>query len=497
MLFTLRRLIFPVAILLCLSSEAQYHFNFSKGCADAYHKIISLQLEPGRKMLEAEKIKDPHNLIPGLLESYIDFFYLFFNEDPELYASFKQKQQQRQLMIDKGPDDSPYKLYARSVVNMHLAAAQIKFGNHWDAGWSFRRYYLNNKSNLNKFPGFTPSALHLGTMEVAIGAVPDGYKWVTSLLGLKGEIAAGMQKIEDFISGNSPENLLFRNEAIFYYLYLKFYIQNDKQGVLNYIKNNHLDIVNNHLFAYLAANLSINSQQSAQAGAIIRNRNRSADYINTPVWDFEYGYVRLSHLEADAGIYFERFIRDFKGNFYLKDAIQKLSWHYYLQGDMKKAAYYRKMIAEKGTQMTEADKQAHKEAMSDKWPNKILLQVRLLNDGGYLREALGKLNGMSVDDFPVIEEKLEFSYRVGRLFDDLGRAAESIQYYEYVAAAGANRKEYYAARAALQLGYIYEKKKDWENAKNWFQKCLAMKNHDYKNSIDSRAKAGLARIDAR
>src|SRR5690606_21887232 len=127
------------------------------------------------------------------------------------------------------------------------------------AGWSFRRYYLNNKSNLNKFPGFTPSALHLGTMEVAIGAVPDGYKWVTSLLGLKGEIAAGMQKIEDFISGNSLENLLFRNEAIFYYLYLKFYIQNDKQGVLNYIKNNHLDIVNNHLFAYLAANLSINS----------------------------------------------------------------------------------------------------------------------------------------------------------------------------------------------------------------------------------------------
>jgi hypothetical protein len=58
---------------------------------------------------------------------------------------------------------------------------------------------------------------------------------------------------------------------------------------------------------------------------------------------------------------------------------------------------------------------------------------------------------------------------------------------------GADRKEYFAARAALQTGYIYEKRGDKALAIVFFEKCLAMKGHDYKNSLDQRAKAGIAR----
>lgn len=492
----LRLIFLLVTGILCGSAQAQYYFDFNKNCVDAYQLILSLQPEPGRNLLKQEKAKNPENLIPVLLESYIDFFYLFFNEDPDLYQQYKKSQQERQILFDKASDSSPYKLFAKSLLHLHWAAVQTKFGNNWDAGWNFRKSYLLNNENIKKFPGFHPSALPLGALEIAIGAVPDGYKWVVGLLGFKGDIGTGMSRLEDFIFCNHPQTEIFKNEAIFYYLYLKFYIQNDKQGVLSFIKEHKLDLVNNHLFAYLAANLSINSQRSAQAGAIIRNRNKSSSYLQTPIWDFEYGYVRLNHLQPDAGVYLERFINNFKGNFYVKDALQKLSWHYYLQGNMEKALAYRKMIAEKGNAITEADKQAQKDAGSSVWPNKLLLKVRLLNDGGYLKEALGMLHGKSVDDFETIEEKLEFSYRVGRIYDDMGRGEAAVQYYEYVAATGQNRREYYAARAALQLGYIYELKKDKNKARYWFEVCLAMKNHDYKHSIDSRAKAGLARIDA-
>jgi tetratricopeptide (TPR) repeat protein len=54
-------------------------------------------------------------------------------------------------------------------------------------------------------------------------------------------------------------------------------------------------------------------------------------------------------------------------------------------------------------------------------------------------------------------------------------------------------REYYAARAALQAGYIYERRGDCSKAIAFFQQCLAMKDHDYKNSLDQRAKAGIAR----
>jgi len=492
----LRLLFLTGTVLLCSAATGQYHFDFNQNCEEAYRRIIILQPESGRSLIKEEKLRNPQNLVPVLLESYIDFFYLFFNEDPELYSNFKKVQPERQALIDKGPDSSPYKLFAKSILHLHWASVQMKFGNNWDAGWNFRRAYILNRENIKKFPDFLPSVVPMGALEIAIGAVPDGYKWVVGLLGVKGDIFSGMQKLESFIASHHKDAELFRNEAIFYFLYLKFYIQNDKQGVLNYIRNHKLDLINNHLFAYLAANLSINAQQSAQAGVIIRNRNRSSEYLQTPVWDLEYGYVRLYHLQPDAAVYLERFINNFKGNFYLKDALQKLSWHYYLQGDLQKAREYRKMIGEKGMAITEADKQALKDASSDKWPNKLLLQVRLLNDGGYLREALGRLHGKSVHDFETIEEKLEFSYRVGRIYDDLGRGKDAIQYYEYVASLGENRKEYYAARAALQLGYIFELQKDKDKARYWFQRCLAMKNHDYKNSIDARARAGLARLEA-
>jgi tetratricopeptide (TPR) repeat protein len=222
-------------------------------------------------------------------------------------------------------------------------------------------------------------------------------------------------------------------------------------------------------------------------------RNTNPDYLSTPAWDLEMGYIAINHLDPDAGRYFEKFIRDFKGKFYLKDALQKLSWHYYLQGNQEQANYYRSQIHEKGSTDTDADQQALKDARSSVWPNKILLQARLLNDGGYHAEALQLLQGKKIADFNATEDKLEFAYRVGRIYDDMGRDEESIGFYKQSIFIGENRKEYYAARAALQIGYIYETRKDSTIALSWFERCLRMKDHEYKNSLDQRAKAGIER----
>jgi tetratricopeptide (TPR) repeat protein len=58
---------------------------------------------------------------------------------------------------------------------------------------------------------------------------------------------------------------------------------------------------------------------------------------------------------------------------------------------------------------------------------------------------------------------------------------------------GENRPEYYAARAALQIGYIYEERGKKNIAITYFQRCLDMKEQDYKNSLDQKAKAGIER----
>jgi hypothetical protein len=468
-------------------------FDFNIKCQQAYKEIIQLKLKNGQALLNEEKKNHPDNLIPYFLENYIDFFVLFFNEEPDDYKKLIKNLDVRLAKMNTGPENSPYFLFTKSVIHFQWAAVRIKFGYTWDAGWQLRRAYLQIKENTESFPAFTPNLVFNGAMQVAVGTIPDGYKWLSNLFGLKGSIKAGMERLRSFLENENHLSVLFHDEAVFYYLYLKFYMENDQEGVFEYINKEKLDVRNNHLLTYLAVNLSLNSQQSENAKRILMARNTSPEYLATSAWDLEMGYISITHLEPDAAKYFKKFTDVFRGRFYLKDALQKLSWHYYLLGDQEQAEYYRKQVLSRGSTDTDADQQALKEAQSGQWPNKLLLQARLLNDGGYHAEALRLLHGKRVTDFNLAHERLEFAYRVARLYDGIGRDEEAIAFYKQAIITGENRKEYYAARAALQIGYIYEARKNKEAALAWFQRCLKMKDHDFKNSIDQRAKAGIER----
>ncbi len=477
----------------CPAARSQYHYDFNPTCRQAYDEIIRLKLDSGRSLIDREKKKDPENLIPHFLENYIDFFTLFFNEDPAAYARLKPGEEKRLALMKKGDPNSPFNLFTRSVIYFQWAAVDIKFGNRWDAAWSFRRSFLSGKENLEKFKGFPPSRMLQGAMQVAAGTIPPGYQWLASLLGIQGTIGDGMNTLEQVLNGRDSLSLIFHDEAIFYFLYLKFHIQHEPAAVFNYIRQQQLDIRNNHLFAYLAVNLSRNNQQAAEAEQILHDVNPGTDYLDMPIWDLEMGYAKADHLDPQAAFYLERFLTRFKGKFYVKEVLQKLSWIYYLQDEQEKANKARNRILREGNMETEADKQAYKDALSGRWPNKLLLRARLLDDGGYFHEALQLLNGKSSASFDNAADRLEFAYRLGRLYDALDRKEEALAAYMTTIKLGEHRKEYYAARAALQTGYIYEERGDRQTAIIWFRKVLDLKGHDYKNALDQKAKAGIER----
>ena len=471
-------------------------FDFNATCRQAYAEITRLKLTAGQQLINQEKKRNPENLIPYFLENYIDFFILFYTEDPAEYKKRVNNLDDRLELMNLGPSNSPFYLFSKSVIHFQWAAVKIKFSKNWDAGWEFRRSYLQIKDNLKKFPSFSPNLIFNGSMQVTVGTIPDGYKWLTNLFGMRGDLKTGIKQIEDFLEKADEWATLFHDECVFYYLYLKFYVQNDQKGVFEFIEKNKMDLKDNHLFAFLATNLRLNGQQAAEAEKIILSRNPSNEYFFLPIWDLELGYAKLSRLDSGAVVHFEKFLKEFKGKFYVKDAYQKISWYYYIHGDQIKANNYRKEILNHGNLETEADQQAQKEAKTDRWPEKILLQARLLNDGGYYMEALRILYGKKHTDFPRVEDKLEFTYRVGRLYDDLERDDEAIEFYKQAIYFGEKRKEHFASRAALQIGFIYEKRKDFQTAISWFNRCIDMKDHEFKNSLDQRAKSGIARCEA-
>ncbi|TAF50890.1 MAG: hypothetical protein EAZ62_07260 [Sphingobacteriia bacterium] len=186
-------------------------------------------------------------------------------------------------------------------------------------------------------------------------------------------------------------------------------------------------------------------------------------------------------------------MRQFKGKFYVKEVYQRIAWAQYLQGQEQKAKATLQNLLRQGATQSDADKKAQRDALAGSLPHPLLLKARLLNDGGYNTEAFALLAGKSEDDFTQEAEKLEFAYRAARIQEDLGKTEEAIRNYKIAARKGEMRPEHFGARAALQLGMIYEARGQKDLAIVYYKKCLAMENHDYKDSLDQKAKAGIAR----
>ncbi|MBV7533422.1 lipopolysaccharide assembly protein LapB [Chitinophaga sp. sic0106] len=488
-----------VSIILVLSvalnvSAGPKVYDFNARCEQAYDAIMQLRINAGKALLEAEKKEHPDNLMPYFLDDYADFFPLFFNEDPSEYS---RKRNMRGFRLDKmaeGSPDSPYYLYTQAAIKFHWAMVKVKFNEKWDAAWEVRKAYMTLKENQRRFPDFMPNKMLLGAMQTVFGTIPEGYKWITNILGMKGSIKDGMGNVNDFIESSAPEARYFREESYYYYCYLTLFVVNKPEDTWQFLQRKQLDTKNNYLFALMVANLSMNNQKAANGIRVLQERNDSGDYADIQYYNYVYGLLKLTRLDDDAHVYLERFINNFKGKFYLKECLQRLSWYYYLEGNQGAANKYREMILSKGGTETDADKQALKEAQSGRWPNAFLLKVRLLSDGGYFSDALKLLLTKKAADFDAMDEKLEYAYRLGRIYDETGQDDKAIQMYDVTVKVGANRPEYYAARASLQMGMIYEKRNEKAKAVQCYQRCMDMKGHDYKNSLDARAKAGIQRI---
>lgn len=495
-IFIAMRNVFLFLLVACFAIplSAQKVYDFNANCKAAYNEILKLKPTVGQNLINKERQQNPNNLVPDLLEGYIDFFILFFNEDPDEYAKRKDNYDKRLKIFEDGPHNTPFYRYCKALTYIQRASVRIKFGERYSAGWDFKKANSLIKDNRSDYPSFQPNNMVFGPIQVVIGTIPQGYKWITALFGMKGSINEGMTNMRTFLNSNDTYAKLFTNEAIFYYCYLMFYVENKPDEVFKLINQRKLDLVNNHLLAYLAANLAINSKQTDYAEKIIQQRNQSSEYLATPVWDFELGYIRLHQMQLDSAImHFQNFLSNFKGKFYVKDVLEKVNWAYILKGNTDSAEKYRLLTIKLGSTDSDADKKAYREAKKGIVPNVVLLKARILNDGGYYKDALTVLQGKTVADFPKPEEALEFTYRLARIYDDMSKDDDAIKYYREAIRLGKDRQEYYAARAALQMGYIYEKRNQKPLAIAAFKECLDMGDHEFKDSLDQRAKSGIAR----
>ncbi len=454
---------------------------------------MALHIPEGNVALKQALMADPYNLLATYIGDYDDCLTLLINADRSVFDKCKGHMDYRLSLLNNGSEASPWYRLCKAGIYLHWALVNVRFGEHFKAATLFRKSYLLLKENEEKFPHFDYNKVFLGLEETVVGTIPDNYKWVASVLGLHGSVRKGIEDISSFLNAHHTNDPLY-TEAVVYQAYLKFYLQSKQKEVWDFLSSNEYVTADNLLYTFVKANIAVNYRKADVAIQTMRQEDINKDYLRYPVFDYEMGNALLSRLDPVAISYFQRYLKNNRSRIYIKDTWQKMAYVYYLQGNTREAEYCRTQINTQGSTQVDADKQAQRFYEKQEWPPTGLLKAHLLIDGGYHKQALEALSIIKETSLSKLSDKLEYNFRMARAYDEGGDVTKALAYYQRTINMGKNEAEYYAARSALQIGFIYEHSGNTKEALARYRECLSMRGHDFQSSLDQQAKAGVNRL---
>lgn len=475
--------------------QARATFDMNENCTLAYQAIFDLEFKKASAFILQEKIKNPDNDALIFMEGKILFLTAFISETKADFDKLKSFKEFALNKIEKQDHKNPYYRLSQAEILLQTAVVKIKFREFISAAFEIRRAYLLLETNAGMFPGFFPNLKSLGILHALIGAVPDNYQWIVKLIGLEGNIRLGINELETLHTATKSNTTLswLQTETEFLLIFSQHHLLKDDIKTNEYISTIDLREASPLLF-FVVANYYNTTGKSNLTIELMKLYKVTENTYQIPYLDYMFGSSLLYNLDERAEKYYLNYLTTFKGLNFIKSANQKLACIRFIQGDTASYFEYMQKAQTLGNDFVDEDKQALKESLTKEIPNLYLLRSRMLFDGGYYQRALSEIAGKKINSFPHLKDQLELTYRMARIFDKTSQKEKAKSYYEMTFKNGERQTWYFAANAALNLGIIYELEGNKNKAAEYYKKCLAMRNHDYQNSIDQKARAGLNRL---
>lgn len=482
-------------IFLIYTSLAFGQYDYSDNCIRAHNFITELRFDDARVILAEEKKNNPENLIPLMLDNYIDFLTVIVGEDYEEFKQLEDRKSERLKILEDGDESSPWYLSCIAQIHLQWAFSRVKFEEYFTAAREIRRAFILLNENHEKHPNFLPDKVGLGIMHALIGTIPDNYRWIANLFAMDGSVQLGREELK-YVLDNAYDqgHPYLRDEALFFITFIDLNLQANPKRSLELLAYYDGVPSENLMMIYAKSRILMQTGFNDEAIELLLNRPRNNEYYPFFYLDYITGLAKLNRLDEDVPGYLLRFTTNFKGTSYIGSAYQKIAWSYLLQENDEQYHKYMAKVLEFGNDFTDGDKIALTEAEDGLMPNVCLLKARLLYDGGYYIMADSVLDKSSCD-LNSTRDKIEYPYRKGRIKQAQEKNDEAIQWYQQTIELGSDEEFYYAANAALQAGNIYETSGDYDQAENFYKNCLKMQNREYRTSLNQKAKAGLNRLE--
>lgn len=484
--------LFFIAFFLQTTQVSAQHYEFNETLQKAYGHILNLHYQQAQSLLDTQLKITPKHAIALYLKNFNEVLPVFIQEDKQAYTAITHHEDQLLNTIGKLPASSPYYYFTQAEIKLHWAILKLKFGDHTAAALNVRSCYKILETGLQKYPDFIPMIKTMAVLKIVIGSIPENYTWLAGAIGLYGDLNKGLQQLNSIARGTT----IYHMEAKLWLVLCEHYLlgQNEHLNMMTNLRKIDSD---NILYLFLDVSLKIHNARSEEA-LIYYNSNLVSKQAYQLIPAF---YYMLGEIYLHKGWYqesitaFKQYVQLYKGQAYIKDSYYKIFLAYWLMGNDQQAQQYKKLVLTKGVTRNDSDKQALKMVKSEHFPAQEIYIIRLLTDGGYLNEAIALAHKLDQHAFSNNKDRIEFEYRKARLYHKSGDIEQAILAYMQTIKENPKNIEYFIPNSCLQLAYIYRDLNQTGKAKYYFSKVFEYKHYEYKQTIESKAKAGLSSLE--
>jgi len=480
-------------LLLFLPLLSFSNFDFNRNCQQAMQAILDLRLDDARLLIAEEKKLHPENGFTLYLEHYSDCIELIVTEDIQVYNRLIDSYSKRMSLLDKVDDGTPYSSWLQAEILFQTGLAQVKFGTRINGVTKMLSSFERIKSHRRKYPDFWQNRKLTGVFNIVLDNIPPFLRWAADLFGYTGDSLLGLYQLENYadqarnLPGLAEEGLIMVN--------LGYLLARDEEKAFETFKDIDPSLLEPVLVKYLYSNSATFVYRNDIALNILSGIDKSELQVGFYALPYATGRCKLNHLEPDAKVYLEDFIENYEVLDYKKAACNRLSYSYFLEGNMEKYEEYKAKVFSIGQTLRDRDQEAVLESSDPLLPHADLLRARFLCDGGYFDKALEMVNAIRPESMNEKAYRLEYHYRKGRILQLSGNVDQAIPELTRAYEEGKTEPATFATRAALYLGKIFEDRKEYALAVQWYERCLQTFSQEHTTQgVEESASKSLRRL---
>jgi tetratricopeptide (TPR) repeat protein len=491
-------LLFLLGLSFAVSSTASKHFTLSENVVEAKDALFKGDYVRYAKALGQVQVEDSDNLfILYLKATSYTLRTLFYegNFSPQFDAYYRDVKREIGT-IKSARVKSKYTSWVLGELHFQMAMVQAKRKDNIAAASNTRSALIYLKKNRHSYPNFYGNVKTLALIKEAILALPSAYQSSVRLVGMNINDLPGKEDLAAQLkSGRVPKNdSAYMTESYYYLAIMDYYLGSEPMNAWLRIEPVTRNYEKDDLAAFIRLNFALKCHRNSEALECINNFHPYSGGHGMPILHLLAGKAKVQNLDTGAYSDLEKYIQlsgegDEVGLLYL----------YYLDriGGKKGANNRLRQIAKIHSNQGEQAKAAKKTAVSylKNPPPLTLLKSRLLFDGGYYERALEALGDKKESQYKGQSAKLEYNYRKGRIYEEMGRFDLALLFYKEVLKKMEGSSQHYASYAALRTAQIYEKQGHLADAESAYTYSMVVcKRREYSKTVELKAKAGLKRV---